>query len=96
MFSTGSNIRGLETTATYDPATEEFIINSPTLTSMKYWPGASRYRWFKICYGKPHQSENIPVQYVAAFHISVNGIFQMKICDTFFLMSARNRLELLQ
>ena len=41
-FSAGTFIRGLETTATYDPATEEFIINSPTLTSMKFWPGASK------------------------------------------------------
>ena len=31
----GSNVRGLETTATFDPATDEFIIDSPTLTSMK-------------------------------------------------------------
>ncbi|XP_003391494.1 PREDICTED: peroxisomal acyl-coenzyme A oxidase 1-like, partial [Amphimedon queenslandica] len=29
----------LETTATYDPLTEEFVLNSPTLTSMKWWPG---------------------------------------------------------
>ncbi|XP_053382345.1 peroxisomal acyl-coenzyme A oxidase 1-like isoform X2 [Mercenaria mercenaria] len=36
----GTFIRGLETTATYDPNTEEFIINSPTLSSMKYWPGS--------------------------------------------------------
>ena len=42
-ISLGTFIRGLETTATYDPATEEFIINSPTLTSMKFWPGASKY-----------------------------------------------------
>lgn len=35
----GTFIRGLETTATYDPETEEFIINSPTLTSYKWWPG---------------------------------------------------------
>lgn len=35
----GSNVRGLETTATFDPATDEFIIDSPTLTSMKWWPG---------------------------------------------------------
>ncbi|XP_052765412.1 peroxisomal acyl-coenzyme A oxidase 1-like [Mya arenaria] len=34
----GTFIRGLETMATYDPATEEFIINSPTITAMKYWP----------------------------------------------------------
>ncbi|XP_072946858.1 acyl-coenzyme A oxidase 1-like [Epargyreus clarus] len=35
----GTFIRGLETTATYDPLTEEFVLNSPTLTSYKWWPG---------------------------------------------------------
>jgi hypothetical protein len=35
----GSNVRALETTATYDRATDEFVIDSPTLTSMKWWPG---------------------------------------------------------
>ncbi|KAK9889088.1 hypothetical protein WA026_004361 [Henosepilachna vigintioctopunctata] len=35
----GTFIRGLETTAVYDPSTEEFILNSPTLTSYKWWPG---------------------------------------------------------
>ncbi|XP_053999153.1 probable peroxisomal acyl-coenzyme A oxidase 1 [Hylaeus anthracinus] len=35
----GTFIRGLETTATYDPNTKEFILNSPTLTSYKWWPG---------------------------------------------------------
>jgi acyl-CoA oxidase len=34
----GSNVRGLETTATFDADAEEFVINSPTLTSMKWWP----------------------------------------------------------
>lgn len=36
----GSNLRALETTACYDPATEEFEIHSPTLTSAKWWPGS--------------------------------------------------------
>ncbi|XP_060562644.1 peroxisomal acyl-coenzyme A oxidase 1-like [Ruditapes philippinarum] len=36
----GTFIRGLETTATYDDKTEEFIINSPTISSTKYWPGS--------------------------------------------------------
>ncbi|EGD76132.1 hypothetical protein PTSG_00839 [Salpingoeca rosetta] len=36
----GTFLRGLETTATYDPATESFILNSPTLTSTKWWPGS--------------------------------------------------------
>ncbi|GLH03493.1 Probable peroxisomal acyl-coenzyme A oxidase 1 [Gryllus bimaculatus] len=34
----GTFVRGLETTAHYDPRTQEFIINSPTLTSYKWWP----------------------------------------------------------
>ena len=35
----GSNVRGLETTATYDTKTHEFVINSPTVSSSKFWPG---------------------------------------------------------
>ncbi|XP_049626735.1 peroxisomal acyl-coenzyme A oxidase 1 isoform X2 [Suncus etruscus] len=35
----GTHLRGLETTATYDPKTQEFILNSPTVTSIKWWPG---------------------------------------------------------
>ncbi|KAF2142498.1 uncharacterized protein K452DRAFT_358264 [Aplosporella prunicola CBS 121167] len=36
----GSNVRGLETTATWDPATKTFVLNSPTLTSAKWWAGS--------------------------------------------------------
>lgn len=36
----GTYLRGLETTATYDPKAEEFVINSPTLSSIKWWPGS--------------------------------------------------------
>ncbi|XP_042280318.1 peroxisomal acyl-coenzyme A oxidase 1 isoform X1 [Thunnus maccoyii] len=35
----GTHLRGLETTATYDPATQEFVMNSPTVSSIKWWPG---------------------------------------------------------
>ncbi|XP_026758677.2 probable peroxisomal acyl-coenzyme A oxidase 1 [Galleria mellonella] len=35
----GTFIRGLETTATYDPSTKEFVLHSPTLTAYKWWPG---------------------------------------------------------
>eukprot|EP01018_Ginkgo_biloba_P021166 Gb_06943 [translate_table: standard] len=34
----GSNIQGLETTTTFDPNSDEFILNKPTLTSSKWWP----------------------------------------------------------
>lgn len=39
----GTFIRGLETTATYDPQTEEFIVNTPTLSATKYWPGGCKF-----------------------------------------------------
>lgn len=35
----GSDVRSLETTATYDPKTDEFIINTPHQLAMKWWPG---------------------------------------------------------
>lgn len=35
----GSDLRSLETTAILDLETDEFVINSPTLTSTKFWPG---------------------------------------------------------
>ncbi|KAK5580193.1 hypothetical protein RB653_000206 [Dictyostelium firmibasis] len=35
----GSNVRSLETTATYDPKTDEFIIQTPYRTSTKWWIG---------------------------------------------------------
>jgi len=38
--SLGSNVQGLETTATYDKTTQEFVIHSPVLTSSKWWIGS--------------------------------------------------------
>lgn len=38
----GTFIRGLETRATYDETTEEFVLHSPTLTSYKWWPGGCK------------------------------------------------------
>ncbi|GAA5888817.1 hypothetical protein JCM5296_005002 [Sporobolomyces johnsonii] len=36
----GSNVQQLETTSTYDPATHEFILHSPTVSATKWWIGA--------------------------------------------------------
>jgi len=35
----GSNVAGIETTATLDLVTDEFVIHTPTITATKYWPG---------------------------------------------------------
>ena len=35
----GSNVAGLETTATLDKSTDEFVIHTPTISATKYWPG---------------------------------------------------------
>ncbi|KAI5078791.1 hypothetical protein GOP47_0006462 [Adiantum capillus-veneris] len=35
----GSNVRGIETTATFNAANDEFILETPTITSTKWWPG---------------------------------------------------------
>lgn len=36
----GSNVRGLMTTAVFDKSTDEFVLNTPSLRSIKWWPGA--------------------------------------------------------
>ena len=36
----GSNVAGLETTATLDKITDEFVIHTPTIRATKFWPGA--------------------------------------------------------
>ncbi|MES1913053.1 MAG: hypothetical protein MHM6MM_005284 [Cercozoa sp. M6MM] len=35
----GSNVRGIETLATFDPATDEFVVHTPHLRALKWWPG---------------------------------------------------------
>uniref|UniRef100_H9H7D6 Acyl-coenzyme A oxidase n=1 Tax=Monodelphis domestica TaxID=13616 RepID=H9H7D6_MONDO len=35
----GTYLQGLETTATYDASTQEFVLNTPSLSATKWWPG---------------------------------------------------------
>lgn len=36
----GSNVAGLETTATLDKETDEFVIHTPSIRATKFWPGS--------------------------------------------------------
>ncbi|EGX96023.1 Acyl-CoA oxidase [Cordyceps militaris CM01] len=36
----GSNVRGVELEARWDPAAKEFVVHSPTLTAAKWWNGS--------------------------------------------------------
>ena len=35
----GSDVSSLETTATFDPKSDEFIIHTPSISATKFWPG---------------------------------------------------------
>ena len=37
----GSNVQELETTATFDPASDTFVINTPSESAMKFWVGGA-------------------------------------------------------
>lgn len=35
----GTNLRALETTATFDASSQDFVLNTPKVSSIKWWPG---------------------------------------------------------
>lgn len=52
VFFKGTYLQGLETTAVFDIATQEFILNTPKISAMKWWPGDSKYH--TKYFGFPH------------------------------------------
>ena len=47
----GSDVASLESTATFDPKTDEFVMHSPTISSAKWWPGdMGRYSNYAIIF----------------------------------------------
>lgn len=39
----GTFVAGIQTTATFDQTTDEFVVNTPDVSAIKYWPGALGY-----------------------------------------------------
>ena len=67
----GTFLRGLETTATLDLDTDEFVVHSPTLTSTKYWPSALGFTASHavvmanlIIRGKVYLSSSLPLSFL--------------------------------
>ncbi|KAF0903612.1 hypothetical protein E2562_028173 [Oryza meyeriana var. granulata] len=51
----GSNVRGIETVATYDSKTGEFVVNTPCESAQKYWiGGAANHATHTIVFAQLH------------------------------------------
>lgn len=49
----GSNVAGLETTATFDHDNDEFVINTPHLGATKWWiGGAAHTATHTVCFAR--------------------------------------------
>eukprot|EP00899_Mesostigma_viride_P024497 jgi/Mesvir1/5231/Mv15357-RA.1 len=51
----GTNVRGIETLATYDASTQEFVITTPCDSAQKYWiGGAALHANHTVCFAQLH------------------------------------------
>ena len=39
----GSNVAGLETTSTFDSASDEFVVHTPSVSATKWWIGGAAH-----------------------------------------------------
>ncbi|KAF4400492.1 hypothetical protein CsatB_023782 [Cannabis sativa] len=75
----GSNVQGLQTTATFDPVTDEFIINTPNDGAIKWWIGnAAVHGKFASVFAKlllpTHDSKGVADMGVHAFIVPIRDL----------------------
>lgn len=81
----GNNSIEMETTAIFDSTTDEFIVNSPTIKSQKYWitNGAIHAHWsivFAQLYLKDLSNGQLIPEGVHPFLVRIRHD-DMKVCD---------------
>jgi len=71
----GSDVASLETTATFDVKTDEFVIHTPTMTATKWWPGElGRFANFAVVFAQliiPDEDGNANNYGVAPFLVQL-------------------------
>lgn len=74
----GSNVQGIQTVATFDPITDEFIINTPNDGAIKWWIGnAAVHGKFATVFAKlmlPHDSKVVSDMGVHAFIVPIRDM----------------------
>ncbi|MFQ6645143.1 hypothetical protein Gotur_019133 [Gossypium turneri] len=75
----GSNVQGLQTTATFDPVTDEFIIDTPNDGAIKWWIGnAAVHGKFATVFAKlilpTHDSKKVSDMGVHAFIVPIRDL----------------------
>ncbi|KAE8718540.1 Acyl-coenzyme A oxidase 2, peroxisomal [Hibiscus syriacus] len=75
----GSNVQGLQTTATFDPITDEFIIDTPNDGAIKWWIGnAAVHGKFATVFAKlilpTHDSTKVSDMGVHAFIVPIRNL----------------------
>ncbi|XP_078438670.1 acyl-coenzyme A oxidase 3, peroxisomal-like [Wolffia australiana] len=88
----GSNVRGIETVATYDSEKEEFIINTPCESAQKYWiGGAGKHANHTIIFAQLEiEGENKGVHAFAARIRDADG----KICPNIRIADCGHKIGL--
>ncbi|KAG9158317.1 hypothetical protein Leryth_000443 [Lithospermum erythrorhizon] len=79
LIYTGSNVQGIQTVATFDPITDEFIINTPNDGAIKWWIGnAAVHGKFATVFAKlilpTHDTKGISDMGVHAFIVPIRDM----------------------